>query len=289
MNWIIYFFGSGTAFYAGVALVLASILLFSRLRTPLIKGYASLLAFVGLLLIAASATPLPYWVYIVGGITSVLWLIAERSAISWLTSYKNCLRLAAALSWVISVAFELPHEFRPMLEVRGNPPFAIIGDSVAAGMGGEKTTWPKIIKEQQRIYVIDRSQPGATAASALKQAQGIPGDSLVLIEIGGNDLLGVTSSKEFERDLNRLLAEVCQSTRLVTMFELPSLPLCNEFGRVQRRMAEKYHVKLIPKRIFASVLTSDGATVDSVHLTPAGHQQMAKTVWDLVQPVYSAK
>jgi len=43
---------------------------------------------------------------------------------------------------------------------------------------------------------------------------------------------------------------------------------------------------LIPKRIFVSVLTTDQATVDSVHLSRYGHELMAATVWSLIRPAY---
>jgi acyl-CoA thioesterase-1 len=34
-------------------------------------------------------------------------------------------------------------------------------------------------------------------------------------------------------------------------------------------------VRLIPKRLFLSVLLSDETTLDSIHLSPAGHRKMA--------------
>jgi hypothetical protein len=36
-----------------------------------------------------------------------------------------------------------------------------------------------------------------------------------------------------------------------------------------------------------SVLTTDGATVDSVHLSPRGHELMAETVWSLIRTAYA--
>ncbi len=36
---------------------------------------------------------------------------------------------------------------------------------------------------------------------------------------------------------------------------------------------------LIPKRVLLGVLTVDEATVDGIHLSPAGRQLMADVVW----------
>ena len=67
--------------------------------------------------------------------------------------------------------------------------------------------------------------PGATAKSALKNCRDMPAQGgVVLVEIGGNDLLGGTPSPLFASDLDRLLAKVCQPGRTVLMFELPLPP-----------------------------------------------------------------
>lgn len=73
------------------------------------------------------------------------------------------------------------------------------------------------------------------------------------------------------------------------MFELPLPPFCNEFGRVQRRLAAKHGVTLIPKRVFATVLAGEEATLDSIHLSRAGHERMAEVVWGLIRGAYAER
>lgn len=70
------------------------------------------------------------------------------------------------------------------------------------------------------------------------------------------------------------------------MFELPLPPFCHEYGRAQRLIAARHNVKLIPRRIFLSIIGESAATLDSIHLSPAGHQYMADTVWGLVRSAY---
>src|SRR5262249_41384129 len=151
----------------------------------------------------------------------------------------------------------------------------------------EKGTWPQLLARSHPIEVADLSRMGATAASAVRQAESLPSEGgMVLLEIGGNDLLGSATAAEFERDLDRLLDRVCVPRRVVLMFDLPLPPFCNDFGRAQRRLASQYGVVLIPKRVFLAVLTGEGATLDSVHLAGGGHERMAEAVWSLLRPVY---
>jgi acyl-CoA thioesterase-1 len=108
----------------------------------------------------------------------------------------------------------------------------------------------------------------------------------VLLEIGGNDLLANTAPREFERGLNELLRAVCQPGRTVVMFELPLPPSYNQFGIIQRRCSRAHGVLLIPKRVLLGVLRADATTLDSIHLSPAGHQRMAQAVWRVIHPAF---
>jgi acyl-CoA thioesterase-1 len=142
-----------------------------------------------------------------------------------------------------------------------------------------ETTWPQVLRDQLGYQVLDLSQAGATVASAMTQGARVPaGPSVVLIEIGGNDLLGNTSSGEFESGLRKLLDRVHGAGRQVLMFELPLLPLRNEYGRIQRRLAEEYGAVLIPKRVLAGAIGLRGGTLDGLHLSDEGHQSIARSV-----------
>jgi acyl-CoA thioesterase-1 len=128
---------------------------------------------------------------------------------------------------------------------------------------------------------------GADVTSALRQADRLPAEGgLVILEIGGNDLLGSTSAAAFGEALGRLLDRVSIPGRTVLMFELPLPPFCNEYGRLQREQAARHGVLLIPKRALASVITGDDATLDALHLTKSGHQKLADAVWAIIKPKY---
>jgi acyl-CoA thioesterase I len=294
MNYIVYFFGSGNAFFVGIGFILAglAISIYFERRWLMIVGY--LAAEFGLLLVVLSAAPIPYWLYIFACAMTLAWLVADRRKLIGFKSYINWIRGLVVIVWAVCFALEIPFRFVPVLSGGGHPAFGIIGDSVTAGLGEpdkntmtKRDTWPGLLVQKHDIEVTDLSQMGATTASALKQVDKLPaGSGLVLLEIGGNDLLGPTSTNKFESDLDVLLKRVCTPGRSVMMFELPLPPFRNGYGLVQRRLAARYQVLLIPKRVFIAVLSTPGATFDGIHLTPAGHEQMAMVVWSLIKPVY---
>ena len=74
----------------------------------------------------------------------------------------------------------------------------IFGDSVTAGIGeNEAETWPSILEEATNLKVLDDSKMGATVGSELNDLieKTLP-PGLIIIELGGNDMLGTTTVDE---------------------------------------------------------------------------------------------
>jgi acyl-CoA thioesterase-1 len=288
MSWLIYLFGSGAAFFLGASLIIAATSIRALTGRKWLGSLTTLSTLVGLVLAALSATPLPYAFYLAAAGITLAWLFAEESSRQAWQRHRTWLRAAAAAVWVLGALMELPYHFAPSVRAADPPTLYLLGDSVAAGLGDRGVeTWPRLLARSHGIDVRDFSQAGAKTATALRQAEQLPaGGGLVLLEIGGNDLLGSTSAVKFEQDLERLLDRVCAPGRVVVMFELPLPPFANEYGRAQRRVASRHGVALIPKRVFISVLTADGATLDSIHLARSGHERMAEAVWAVIRPAY---
>jgi len=297
MPWVLYLFGSGQAFFLGAGMVLLAVALLPRVKAGVRGSLLAIIARLGIFIAIISAVPLSYWLYGLAVLVTSVWLWRERrrgreSLLSAdsppQTPDPRYLRLATAMVWIGMALVELPYHFTPRIPGMSKPPLFIIGDSITAGMGaGEKHTWPDLLPPVV-APVHNLALPGATSASALsRQANQLPArGGLVVLEIGGNDLLGETPAAHFERDLEQLLSRVSVPERTIVMFELPLPPLCNEYGRIQRKLAARHDVHLIPKRTLMGVLARGGATLDTIHLSEEGHQQMAGAVWSVIGPAY---
>lgn len=284
MNWLVYHFVSGQSFFSGGLLMIAAVLL-AKGKRPIARRVAVLSFLFGAMAVVLSSTPLPYWSYGVLVLVTVVWIISRfRRTANRMISVSLVAVFVAAMAWEAAFHF-LP---APAQQIADTPSLTIIGDSVTAGMGEkEAETWPKILARTHHVEVQDLSHIGETSASTLKRIQDQTlTSSLVLIEIGGNDLLGSTSSAQFEIDLDALLKYLVKENRRLLMFELPLPPFFHEYGRIQRTLAARYDVALIPKRYFLDVLADDASTLDTIHLSQAGHQQMAETVWRIIEPMY---
>jgi len=281
MNWVVFQIASGRVFFVAVALLVAAVGLRSSVAPRLRRG-ATWCFLVGVIGLSVAAAPLPTWAYAVILLSIVVGWWASRFGANAATATAT-----SALALLGVGLHEARYQIMPVLAEVHDRQIAVIGDSITAGHGESDLTrkWPAILRDRHGVAVEDFSKAGATAASAAKQLEQVSIDAaVVIVEIGGNDFLGGGSVAAFEAGLDALLRAVCQPGRQVAMFELPIPPLYEGFGRVQRDLASRHGVALIPKRILLSVIAAADATVDSLHLTQQGHDGMADVVWALLEP-----
>lgn len=91
------------------------------------------------------------------------------------------------------------------------------------GFAGERV-WSVLLDEEHPGRIENRAVPGSqvsTSRRTLEQFRFCPGDVLV-IELGGNDLLGGVPGAEFRRKLDGLLGVAASFDVPVLMFELPA-------------------------------------------------------------------
>lgn len=133
---------------------------------------------------------------------------------------------AMAAVWTLQGLIEVPYLLAPTLGPLSRPELCVIGDSVTAGDPSDHwETWPTLLGRQHNLQVQDLSHVGDTAGAALRRLEATSITApLVLVEIGGNDLLGTTTSSQFGHDLDRLLGQLSAPGRQIIMFELPLPP-----------------------------------------------------------------
>jgi lysophospholipase L1-like esterase len=279
------FFLDGRSFITGNLLMVVGLGLFmveGNRRWPALTG--RVLCLIGIVLVGVSAIPVWPWLYALWGMLAVAGL-----AVPLLPRRFEQLRTSVLLAAMIGIAcflvFELPSWQAPKLSLPADLQIHVIGDSLSAGIGKEKP-WPARLSIPGNHPVTNAAIAGATTATAMRQAEALPAEpSLVLLEIGGNDLLYGTSADDFGRDLDALLTRLKKDNRIVIIFELPLPPGSNGYGLQQRRLADKHGCLLIPRYYLARILCFPGNTCDGLHLSNQGHQMLA----DSVARIFDAK
>ena len=212
MNPIILCFADGTSFFVGLAMTLVADVLLLRFRAGPMRAVLTVLALAGVIFVVISATPLPAWAY-------AIWLIATTAALA-AGNLRRCPRNArfilAGLAVAATAAFalaEFPHRRLPHIDVPRGTTIYVIGDSISAGAGAKEKYWPAVLAEMTSFPVVNLAQDGAKVQSALKQVDGIAEPhAVVILEIGGNDLLGNTDATAFREQLDLLVSTIRATT-----------------------------------------------------------------------------
>lgn len=286
IRWVIYLFGGGDAgmlaiLALGLITIRASLAPKCRIARP--RNYFAAVFFL-VAIVCCASPPMPLWLQLASLLVLLgigIRQIARRpdTAVCVPSKARRYTSFALLLIWLISVAsFQVPY-LAWSAPTESYDQILMIGDSITAGLNDGDDTWPRQLARIVNAPIKDASQPGATLKSARTQSDSL-GDrpGLLILEIGGNDLLEGLPVHKFEQDLDLLLQMVKQPNRTIVMFELPLPPFCSRYGSAQRELARKHGVELIPKRLFTDVLTTAGATSDGLHLSNSGHDKMAKLV-----------
>ena len=283
MQQLLLFLIGGSGFWLGWAMLLLGPALGIPNRR-LWRLVAAIGILLGTAIVFVSTTPLPIFANALWILALAGWAISEclRRPTQRARRWVRCIAVAAGLA---IGAIEARYHLRPVFPRQSHHRVYVIGDSISAGLGHSNITiWPDILRRDHAIEVVNLSRAGANLSVALRGIQSTQfADGIVLIEIGGNDLISnpPTPPADFEARLDQLLDRATASGSALAMFELPLLPGQMVYGRIQRSLAQRHRVILIPRRYLVSVLATTGATLDGIHLSAEGHKRMAAMVWEL--------
>ena len=254
---LLYHVYSGHIFFTAIALFATGVLLGRR-------GW--ILAAVAIPLAFLSGTPVPLFFAIPLTVLALAALWAGSDLGGWI------IRGGAVVAALAAGGVEYPYH-RALPDVPIPPRLIVVGDSLSSGGFGETVVWPQLLGIRG---VANVSRASDTAKSALESMARLPpaaSREIVLIAVGGNDMLDKQPIADFESALDSIVR--ASRPRTPVMLELPVFPGRWAYAAAQRRVASRQKVILVPKRVLALVLAGSGNTSDGLHLTDAGHQMLA--------------
>ncbi|MGO9084482.1 MAG: GDSL-type esterase/lipase family protein [Candidatus Sulfotelmatobacter sp.] len=292
MNPLVLYFASGESLYPGAALLLMTVATSPYLKRRWLMWLRSFATWLALGLIVMACPPFAWIIDVVFAAAFWLWLIAwNRTAPTLAWSKLQIVSAPLLLVLLLTLPIvELSYRRMPVICGQASDHLVVIGDSISSGLGPRGAPWPVVMQHITGVEIRNLSMPGATMTDGLAMADRVyPEDHLILIELGGNDLIAGEPSDTFARALDGVLAKLAAPGRTVVMFELPLLPQRVAYGQIQRRLAAKYGVALIPKRYFTRVIAGRDATLDGLHLTEVGTHRMASLVAQILLPLLKTK
>jgi hypothetical protein len=250
MKYIIEYFVSGQAFFAGAVMLIVSAFLTLKCKNILCRVITGAIFVLGVGFMILSGAPVPIVSFgIIGVCMAMLTVFLPLESGKGRKYFWGVRFVLVALVLGLCVN-EYLHMRMPQIPAAELHKMYIIGDS--SYLGDERSPLTEAPTVKYGISVYDLSGPDGTAKSALSQAELISSDSaFVVVLLDMND-----NYTEFSFYLDRLLLHLTSGGRrhTVVMFELPRISGHGSFIAAQRETAAKYHVKLIPRRVLAAAI-----------------------------------
>ncbi len=288
MSPIALYIADGTSFLVSMLLV-GAMLAVGWCALPerrLLRVGHSLLFLTGLVLGVVTGMPLPYWLLGVWLLLTLASALAMWRKADWRRGSKlrmSVMSLGIGMS-VLLFGIALFQRRLPEIEIKAGQTVYVIGDSISAGLEDGELLWPDILASETGLDVVNLARAGATMPESLAQAEEIDTrQGLVIVEMGGNDILSFTAPGEYSEATQRLLENLTNRGLTVVMVEIPLPPFGHSYGIATRRWAGKYGVRLIPRNVLAEVFRGSGSTSDGLHLSPKGHRALAEAVASILQ------
>jgi acyl-CoA thioesterase I len=166
----------------------------------------------------------------------------------------------------------------------------VLGDSISYGTGaGRGEDYPTLLAAMTGWTIVNAGVPKDTTADGLKRLPGLldaHSPKLVLVELGGNDLLQQMPPTQVADNLKAILAAI--RARGIPAVVL-AVPRPSALGMALQRLGDAPlyaslgdDVPTIPK-VFAEVLSNETLKADPIHPNAAGYRQVAERLRDALR------
>jgi hypothetical protein len=205
------YFASGESLYLGAGLLLLALILPRIQKHQWMLKVRNLLAWLALALMIMASPPFSPLVSLMFLALFAFWFItSNQSSLSQTTiNIQMGASILLAISLLILTMLEFSH--RKLPRITGNPSdhLVVIGDSISSGIDPRVAAWPLVFQQMCGLPARNLARPGAQVSEGVLIARDLTADDhLVLIEIGGNDLLMGVSADDYSKALDVLLSKV---------------------------------------------------------------------------------
>jgi acyl-CoA thioesterase-1 len=162
------------------------------------------------------------------------------------------------------------------------------GDSLTEGVGaGEGEDYPSALSRQLVSPVVNAGRRGDTTADALQRLSGAvlsKNPRLVILLLGGNDLLRQRPRQETRKNLEEIVRRVQARGAIVAIVGIKLGLFTDEYAAVFEETARQFGALYIPG-VMKGVLSDSKFRSDPIHPNGAGYRLIAERIAEKIKPL----
>lgn len=167
-------------------------------------------------------------------------------------------------------------------------PVVFLGDSLTEGLGAPAGQgYVDVLAERFGLEFVNKGIKGHTTAQGLARLQKDVLDlnpSLVVLELGGNDVLQKMEPEVTFKNLDEILRQLDQKKVPVLLVGIRRGLLGDRYRDGFERLAESYKTAYMPN-ILRGILTNAELKYDSIHPNAKGYAKIADRMEPILRPL----
>jgi lysophospholipase L1-like esterase len=174
----------------------------------------------------------------------------------------------------------------------GSPGQTIVclGDSITSGVGSSPgQPYPALLASRLGTEVINQGVPGDTAEGGLSRVdEALAADPwLVVVELGGNDILNRVPPERTEAALRQILERLLAAGVAVLLVEV-EVPFAGRYAEIYSRLGDDFDVPVLDDTL-GEILTDAALKADPIHPNARGHEVLAAALAEEIEPLVEAR
>lgn len=165
-----------------------------------------------------------------------------------------------------------------------------LGDSLTFGYGASPSTaYPQVLTELSTWQVKNEGINGNTSEDVLQRLDSIIAQQpkLVLLGIGGNDVLRRVSPQVTEDNLNQIIQRLKSANIPVVLIAEPHFSASALFGKasdnpVYEKVAKQHNIPLFADE-WSAILSDDKLKSDQIHANAQGYRRFAENLYQFLK------
>ena len=165
-----------------------------------------------------------------------------------------------------------------------------LGDSITAGVGsGPGEAYPDLLAARLGTEVVNAGVSGETAAGGLARVDLVLAENpwLVIVELGGNDILQRVPPEQTEQALRGILGRLVAARVVPVLVEMDA-PFGGRYQEIYERLGDEYHVPVVEDTV-GEILRDRSLKSDTIHPNAAGQKLLAEAIAEEVEPLIKAR
>jgi acyl-CoA thioesterase I len=167
-----------------------------------------------------------------------------------------------------------------------NDVIVAFGDSLTYGTGAsEAESYPAVLAQLINRKVVRAGVPGETTEGGLERLESVLDEyrpALVILCLGGNDMLGKRGDGEIKANLGKIIRTIQGRGISVVLFGVPKPALITSAPEFYAELAKEYNTPYEGK-IVTDVLYRPDQKSDTIHPNAKGYRRMAEAFADLLK------